>query len=75
MNVPCSLNNNTWANHRNQIKKATETVADQSKDLAVVELREACGCGDVTVSGDGTDHRRGFQSKNGVVTVLSNCKH
>ena len=29
------------------------------------------GGGDVTVSGDGTYQRRGFQSKNGVVTVLS----
>lgn len=71
MNIPCSLNNSTWANHKNQIRKATEKVADISKSVAAHEVSEACEGNDVTVSGDGTYHRRGFQSKNGVVTVLS----
>ncbi|KAK7089330.1 uncharacterized protein [Littorina saxatilis] len=71
MNMPCSLNNSTWANHRNQIKKATETVADKSKSRAAEEARHAYEGNDITVSGDGTYQRRGFQSKNGVVTMLS----
>ena len=69
--MPSSLNNKTWANHRDQVRKATETVANRSKQQAAEEARQAYGGGDVTVSGDGTYQRRGFQSKNGVVTVLS----
>lgn len=71
MNIPCSLNNTTWANHKKQICKATEAVASQSKVQAAQEVRVAAGGDDVTVSGDGTYQRRGFQSKNGVVTMLS----
>ena len=71
MNMPSSLNNKTSANHRDQVRKATETVANRSKQQAAEEARQAYGGGDVTVSGDGTYQRRGFQSKNGVVTVLS----
>jgi hypothetical protein len=71
MNIPCALNNKTWANHRNIVKRATESVAERSSQVAAAEVRQSYGGGDVTVSGDGTYQRRGFQSKNGVVTVLS----
>ncbi|KAK7091677.1 hypothetical protein V1264_009331 [Littorina saxatilis] len=71
MNMPSSLHTNTWANHREQIRKATEAVSEQSKDIAAEEVRVATGAGDVTISGDGTYQRRGFQSKNAVFTTLS----
>lgn len=71
MNIPCSLNNKTWANHRNIITRASESVADRSKQVAADEARQAYEGRDITVSGDGTYQRRGFQSKNGVVTVLT----
>ena len=46
------------------------SVVNDSKSVAAQELKAAVGS-DVTVSCDGTYHRRGFQSKNGVVSVLS----
>jgi hypothetical protein len=71
MNIPSSLHRTSWTNHINQIKKATEKVADQSMRMAAYEIRAASNSSDITVSNDGTYHRRGFQSKNGVVTTLT----
>ena len=71
MNIPNSLNNKSWANHRNQIQKATMLVASASQAMAAVEAEEAYEGTDIIVSGDGTYQKRGFSSKNGVVTVLS----
>jgi hypothetical protein len=71
MNIPSSLHRTSWTNHINQIKKATEKVADQSMRMAANEIRAAGNSSDITVSNDGTYHRRGFQSKNGVVTTLT----
>ena len=70
MNMPGSLNNTSWSNHKKQILKATESVANDSKYVAAQELKAAVGTA-VTVLCDGTYQRRGFQSKNGVVSVLS----
>ena len=51
--------------------KATEKVAERYKRKAADEVRSAAGSSDITVSGDGTWQRRGFCSKNGVVTVMT----
>ena len=71
MNIPFSLHANTWANHKQQIIKVTEKVAGESMRQAAREVEDAAGTPDVTVSCDGTWQRRGFQSKNGVVTAVT----
>ena len=71
MNVPHSLNNKTWANHKDQIEKASVSTAKASQAVAAEEARKAFDGPDITVSGDGTYQRRGFSSKNGVVTVIT----
>ena len=51
-------------------------VATQSMVIAVEEAKQKLGCEDIDVSVDGTWQKRGYSSKNGVVTCLSNVgKH
>ena len=70
MNMPPPPHNTSWTNHLKQIRKETETVAADSMHRAAEEIRTVAG-NDITVSSDGSWQRRGFQSKNGVVTTLS----
>lgn len=70
MNMPHPPHKKSWENHKKQILKATKSVAEKSMEEAVQELTDAQGT-DVTVSVDGTWQRRGFSSKNGIVTALS----
>ena len=60
----------SWYGHKKEITKATDSdsVATTSKLKAADEARQAQG-GDITVSSDGTWQRKGFASKNSVVTV------
>ena len=69
MNMPYTFNKEVWCQHKDKITKATETVATNSKTRAATEIKQSEGR-DTTVSNDGTWQRKGFQSKNGVVTKL-----
>ncbi|XP_070183042.1 uncharacterized protein [Littorina saxatilis] len=77
MNMPPPPAPKSWQNHKRQILKQTRCVADNSIRKAAQELRgevtdeENDKLTDVTVSVDGTWHRRGFSSKHGIVTTLS----
>ena len=70
VNMPHTLNKASWYGHKKEITKATDSVATTSKLKAADEARQAQGR-DITVSTDGTWQRKGFASKNGVVTVLT----
>ena len=79
MNMPPPPYKKSWEDHKKQILKATqsgrnksmeEVCRNKSMEEAVQELTDAQGT-DVTVSVDGTWQRRGFSSKNGIVTALS----
>ena len=70
MNMPYTFNKGVWYQHKDKITKATETVATNSKTQAATEIKQSKGR-DITVSNDGTWQRKGFQSKNGVVTTLT----
>ena len=70
MNMPNTLNKESWYGHKKKITEATDGVATTSKLKAADEARQAQGR-DITVSSDGTWQRKGFVSKNGVVTVLT----
>ena len=45
VNMLSSLNNKTWANYRDQVRKATDTVANRSKQQAAEEAGQAYGGG------------------------------
>ena len=70
MNMPPPPHKKSWQNHKLQILKATQSVAIDSLQAAVSELKATVGTDNI-VSVDGTWHRRGFSSKHGVVTTLS----
>ena len=70
MNMHNTLNKESWYGHKKKITEATDGVATTSKLKAADEARQAQGR-DITVSSDGTWQRKGFVSKNGVVTVLT----
>lgn len=54
-----------------QLCEAAQTAAHKSTQLAACEASKRLKSSDIRVSVDGTWQRRGFSSKNGVVTVLS----
>ncbi|XP_070180326.1 uncharacterized protein [Littorina saxatilis] len=70
MNMPASMYKTSWVHHKKAILQATERTAEESTKKAAADLKAAKG-DQVTVSCDGTWQRRGFQSKNGVFTLLS----
>lgn len=71
MNMPPPVSCTMWNKTKDKIHEATRSVAGESMRRAAQELRDGTGCTNVTVSCDGSWQRRGFQSKNGVATVLS----
>ncbi|KAI0243324.1 hypothetical protein LSAT2_015918 [Lamellibrachia satsuma] len=71
MNMPPPVSCTMWNKTKDKIHEATRSVAGESMRRAAHELRDGTGCTNVTVSCDGSWQRRGFQSKNGVATVLS----
>ena len=70
MNMPSNMHKSSWSLHKKNILHATEAVALESMQRAANEIKEKKG-EEITVSCDGTWQRRGFQSKNGVVTTLT----
>ena len=71
MNMPPPPHRQSWRNHKKQIEKATKLVASASMQEAAQEMKTTDPHTDIQVSCDGTWHRRGFSSKNGIVTLLS----
>ena len=71
MNMPPPALRKSWRNHKKQIHKATTTVAAVTMQEAAQEVKTEDSPTCVKVSCDGTWHRRGFSSKNGIATVLS----
>ena len=76
MNIPPPPTDPAWAQISDKIHAASTKVANQPKAEAAKEYRKDHGImdkqiGDAIVSCDGTWQRRGFQSKNGVDTILS----
>lgn len=69
LNMPPPVSVNAWEQYSDRIHSALENVAKKSMAKAGEELKKD-GC-DVAVSVDGTWQRRGFSSKNGVVTCVS----
>ncbi|CAG5121444.1 unnamed protein product [Candidula unifasciata] len=70
MNMPTGMHKSSWSLHKKKILHATETVARTSMQRVAAEIKQKKGEA-ITVSCDGTWQRRGFQSKNGVVTLLT----
>ncbi|CAH8615686.1 unnamed protein product [Dicrocoelium dendriticum] len=70
MNMPSNMHKSSWSLHKKKILHATQAIALESMQRAADEIKEKKG-ENITVSCDGTWQRRGFQSKNGVVTVLT----
>ena len=71
MNMPPPVSSTALVKCRDRIASATECVANQSMAEAAREVSSLVKDNDTIVSCDGTWQRRGFQSKNGVATVLS----
>jgi len=75
MNMPPPPSAQAWSSISDKIHHATVCAAAESMDVAVAQYREdlgiQSGVGEAVVSFDGSWQRRGFQSKNGVVTALS----
>ena len=70
MDLPPPVSCKSWNNNKARIHKAFEAESSKSKNKAASEVKVAKG-DDVTVSCDGTWQKRGFASKNGVVTVAT----
>ena len=70
LDLPPPVSCQSWNLNKNRIHAAFEQEATKSKKRAAEEIKQAKG-NDVTVSCDGTWQKRGFSSKNGVVTVAT----
>lgn len=62
----------TYDDHVTKITAAAREVASISMVQAVEEAKEKLNSDDISVSVDGTWQKRGYSSRNGVVTCLSN---
>lgn len=76
MNMLPPMNENSFQDHVKAVKRAAQTVSDESMSKAADEIKqfyepESDGVYNIAVSGDGTWRRRGFSSSYGVVTALS----
>ena len=70
MDLPPPVSCKSWNQNKIRIHEAFKVESSKSKNKAASEIKEAKG-NDVTVSCDGTWQKRGFSSKNGVVTVAT----
>ncbi len=70
MDLPPPVSCKSWNQNKERIHDAFKEEASKSTERAASEIKEAKG-NDVTVSCDGTWQKRGFSSKNGVVTVAT----
>ena len=69
--LPVSVGDTSPALSLGRIEKVTKLVASACMQEAALEMKTTDPHTDIQVSCDGTWHRRGFSSKNGIVTVLS----
>lgn len=70
LNLPAPVR--TYNLHMKALASHARDQASESTSRAAAEVKEAQNSSDVRVSVDGTWQRRGFSSKQGVVTVLTN---
>ncbi|XP_065068320.1 uncharacterized protein LOC135693706 [Rhopilema esculentum] len=70
MDLPPPVSSKSWNQNKKRIHEAFKQESSKSKNKAASEIKDAKG-DDVTVSCDGTWQKRGFSSKNGVVTVAT----
>lgn len=70
MNMPPPPHKASWAIHKKKILAATKKVSTRRKNKAAREAKRTHGTKQ-TISVDGTYQRRGFQSRNGIVTALT----
>eukprot|EP00795_Rhopilema_esculentum_P009966 gene9966-18582_t len=70
MDLPPPVSFKPWNKKKARIHEAFKAESSKSKNKAASEVKVAKG-DDVTVSCDGTWQKRGFASKNGVVTVAT----
>ena len=72
MNMPPPVSETAWRKGSQRIHAATKVVCEDSMSRAGKEQRKSKrGFSETVASFDGTWQRKGFQSKNGVVTCLS----
>jgi Mutator-like transposase len=71
MNMPQLVKRDYWKEHVKKLHTAMKTEAVKSMKQAAQEEMEKEGSDEIICCCDGTWHRRGFSSKNGVCTVLS----
>lgn len=71
MNLPPPVESTGYQGHLSAITHSAQQSALSSCRIAAQEAKEAMKSTNIRVSVDGTWQRRGFSSKNGVVTVLS----
>ena len=69
LSKPCTPT--AYKTHVKELCEAAQTSAHKSTQLAAREASERLESSNIHVSVDGTWQRKGFSSKNGVVTVLS----
>ncbi len=74
MDMPQPVSSVRAAVYKTRIHNATKQAADMSMKQAAEELQAVEATSEVTVSCDGTWQRRGFSSKNGISTCLSEQK-
>ena len=76
MNMPPPMNENAYRDILEAVKKAAQTVCQQSMTAAVDDAKrfyepEEDGVFEIGISGDGTWRRRGYSSLYGIVTAIS----
>ena len=81
MNMPAPMNEKTWYHYKTQLHKGVKRAADAHLQEAAEQVREmyaAMKIGildaddvlDISVSFDGSWHKRGRTSHNGITTVI-----
>lgn len=71
MNLPSPVDPTAYLGHIRNIRLGAQKSAEISTANAALEAKQQMKSSNIRVSVDGTWQRRGFSSKNGVVTVLS----
>lgn len=76
MNMPPPMNENSYRDSIDAVRKATQNVCQQSMRSAVENVKtfyepNEDGVFDIGISGDGTWRRRGYSSMFGMVTAMS----
>ena len=71
MNIPPPVEHTAYQRHLEHIADAAQVAAKESCVTAAKEAEESMEFKNIQVSVDGSWQKRGFSSKNGIVTVLT----